>query len=402
MTEQLREQAQWRKAKTPIIEQYLDDHAKLMAEIAGRGFLSAPGYAYDIENGLELTAKASLSEINQKILAETIERELKQVGVDYNQAYINAGMVWEIEKQALVIAWDSEFAGIKQQEAGDEEVLNLLAIEVGQRSITLLEAKTAIEEDMEALRKDMAELDGTVSPYEVQLANAKLLTAQRKLLVIPILQEIIVKEQELLVKEQEKAAAATAYISAEREIAAKKATLAPFVNELASLSGQHAAKITTEQIPKEELISGERVKQAAAAGTKAGYQVDEITTEIEIETKNLDLMDAKRALQASQFDSEQSIVTTENYLTAAYQEDQQTSFDSLLATEKNAAAKIISEKTTVHDTKSSTQITHVSTIADAEMSAATGLANLDVSRIERETDLKVMKEITASLKHLIG
>ncbi|MHB9098545.1 MAG: hypothetical protein ACYC5X_12075 [Syntrophales bacterium] len=402
MSENLREQAQRRKAKTPIIARYLEDHAKLMAETAGRGFLSLPGYAFDLENGLELTAKQSLSEINMKILSETIDRELKQLGLDYNVAVKNAAMTWEIEKQDLMSAWDAEFAGIKQQEAGDEETLNLLAIEVGKRSITLLEAKTVIEEDMEALRKDLAELDGTTAPYEVQLANAKLLTAQRKLLIIPILQQIITKEQELLVVEQGKAAAYTVYMDAEQELAAKKGELTPFINDLAVKVDQYATKVTDEQIPKEGLIADQKVSQAQAAVTKAGYQVDELTAEIANETKNLDLMDAKRTLQGAQFADGQSLLSTEKDLTDSFKDTQQAQFDDLLSQEAEGVSTLRDNKEAVHDKQNEIKTTHATTIADAEMSTATGLANLEVSKIERETDLKAMKEITAALTHLIG
>ena len=79
MAHNLRESAQWRKEKTPIVRQYVGDHNKLMSEIAGRGFLNLPGYAYDLENELELRLKLGLSEINYKILSETIERELKPI-----------------------------------------------------------------------------------------------------------------------------------------------------------------------------------------------------------------------------------------------------------------------------------------------------------------------------------
>src|SRR5574343_495478 len=104
MSNTLRELSSWRKEKTPIIRKYIADHYKLMAEIAGRGFLNLPGYAYDAENELELIAKLGLSEVNYKILSETIERELKQQGIDYNLQHRNAAMAWEVEKQALMAA----------------------------------------------------------------------------------------------------------------------------------------------------------------------------------------------------------------------------------------------------------------------------------------------------------
>jgi hypothetical protein len=130
MSEPLRENAHWRKGKSPIIAKYSEDHRKLMSAIAGRGFISLPGYAYDAENRLELDAKMSLSDLNYKILSETIERELKQVGIDYNSSYKVALLNWELAKQSLLSDWDAEFAGIKKGMELEEFVLDQLAIEV--------------------------------------------------------------------------------------------------------------------------------------------------------------------------------------------------------------------------------------------------------------------------------
>ena len=252
MSEILREQAQWRIGKTPIIGKYIGEHKKLFDEIAGRGFLNLPGYAYDLENELELRLKLGLSEINYKILSETIERELKQQGIDYNLQHRNAAMAWEVEKQALMAAWDAELAGIKQGMAMEEEILNRLAQEIAARQIYLIEAKTEIDLEMEGYRLTLAQLDGQTAPYEVQLANAKVLTAQKKLEVIPILQEIISKEQELLVLEQGKAIEYTALMNIERQIADKQKEIIPTLQTIISkeqgllaLEAGKAAEYTT-------------------------------------------------------------------------------------------------------------------------------------------------------------
>ncbi len=252
MSEILREQAQWRIGKTPIIGKYIGEHKKLFDEIAGRGFLNLPGYAYDAENQLELAAKMGLSELNYKIMHETIERELKQAGIDFNVEYAEAAMAWELEKQGLLSAWDHELAGIKQGMAMEEEILNRLAQEIAARQIYLIEAKTEIDLKMEGYRLTLAQLDGQTAPYEVQLANAKVLTAQKKLEVIPILQEIISKERELLVLEQGKAIEYTALMNIEGQIADKQKEIIPTLQtiiskeqELLALEAGKAAEYTT-------------------------------------------------------------------------------------------------------------------------------------------------------------
>ena len=402
MSEISRELASWRKGKTPIIAKYVRDHSHLMAEIAGRGFLALPGYAFDIENGFEMMAKMGLSKLNYKILSETIERELKQLGIDYGYAYKNAAMIWEIEKQALMAAWDAEYAGIKQGMTEEEEILNLLAIEISKRAIILLEQKTEIELAMEGYRKTLAELDGSTAAHEVQLANAKVLTARKKLELIPILQKIIDKEQELLATEGTKIGAYVDYLGAEQELAAKKQTLAPVINELASKNEIYATKIEKVQIPMESRIADERMTQAKIAVKKADYRVTELETDIETAEKNLDLMDAKRDLQKTKFEYEQSLLTTETDLTQDYHNKSETQFSELLQGEKSAAQRIRSTKKDIHGVQSATRVTSSGTITNTEKEVAVGITVAERSAMEQKADIDAAVEITAKLIHLIG
>ena len=307
MSELLREAAQWRKGKTPILSKYIGEHKQLFNAIAGRGFLNLPGYAYDGENQIELAAKMGLSELNYKILAETIERELKQVGIDYNNAYITAALAWELEKQGLMDAWEAELALIKQGMAEEEEVKNRLALEVDARQAVLINAKTALEVQAEGYRKDLAELDAETAPYEVQLANAKLLTAQKKLELIPIIQGIIEKEEQLLGLESSKTAYYTALLNQENEVAAKKQQMLPGLAELATVTRQHAALIPT-QIELERQIAEEKVAQAEAKVEVSENDLERIDIEIDTENKNVEISAAKRDLADEQFDNEQELI----------------------------------------------------------------------------------------------
>jgi len=306
MTDKLREAASWRKQKTPLVREYAKDHGKLLSEIAGRGFLNLPGYAYDLENELELRLKLGLSEINYKILSETIERELKQAGLTYDLAYKTARLAWEVEKQALLAAWDAEYAGIKRGMAADEDVVTRLAIEIGRRAITLIEQKTIIETAMEGYKAELTALDALVSPYEVQLANAKLLTAQSKLEIIPILEEIISKELEIISIEQEKAVAYTDLMSAERELATKKQDLIAPLMELVNIINEYRLKLAV-QMEYEGQIADEKLAQAESMSRKAELRILGIKSEITNEGKEIDVKQAKRALALEQTDNENEL-----------------------------------------------------------------------------------------------
>lgn len=195
--------AQFVKSKDPVLVEYQRGRKKVGDAVAGRGFSFEPGFMYDIQNELEIDAKLKISEINYAILQAEIERDIKQAGLDYDLAFKNARIAWESDKQALLYAWDQELIGIKQARAHEDYLLDLMAIEVSKRANLLLEAKTAIELEAEALRLQIAELDGTTGEYELLLANAKLLTANKKLEVIPILQQILGLEEEIVEKGRE-------------------------------------------------------------------------------------------------------------------------------------------------------------------------------------------------------
>lgn len=397
-----REQAQFRKAKTPIIAKYQDDHAQLMSAIAGRGFTRMPGYAYDAENRLELSTKMGLSELSFKILSDTIERELKQSGRDYDLSYKNALIAWEIEKQSLMSAWDAELMALKQGQAEAEGTLDLLAVEVSKRAITLMEAKTVLELEMEAYKKTLAEMEGDTAVYEVQLANAKVLTAQKKLELIPIIEEILTKEQELLVLEQSKAAEYTEYMAAENEVLLKKQTLTPFINELGTKVEELATRITTDQIPKEELIADEKVAQATAAVTKSGYHVEELSAEVQTELKRIELLGDKRTLDDTKFLYDQGILTHEEYLTWLYKNDYRANFNQIIAAERQNAASILSNKETVDATKNTMQLVSAIEKANGQIDASAREASYEVTGKNEVADAQASAKLTAGLKHLIG
>ena len=402
MANTLRENSAWRSGKTPIVSKYAEEHAALMSAIAGRGFLNLPGYAYSAENRLEFATKMNLSELNFKILSETVERELKQSGIDYDSSYKTALMAWEIEKQSLMDDWAAELAGIKKDESAGEEALNQLAVEVGKRAIVLMEAKSAIDVQMEEYRLSLAQLDGSVAPYEVELANAKLLTAQKKLELIPILTEILGKEQELLVLEQSKASQYTTYMNAEKAVSDKRSTLTPFINALATKSEELAAKITDVQIPKEEQIADEKLSQAEAIVAKSGFQIEELNANIETDEKQLELAEAKRDLQTAQFDNEQELIVKELDLTNTYQAEVLADSEQGIQDDRERATYILDKKDSINEQRNNAKKASALTTANAQMYVDNAqriygtAGEIDIATTNAEAKL------TASLTHLLA
>lgn len=401
MTEQLREGAHWRKGKSPIIAKYSEERKKLMSTVAGRGFLILPGYAYEAENRLELESKMTLSELNYKILSETIERELKQLGIDYNSAYKNALMTWELNKQALLSDWDMEFANLKRGMEFEKNVLDQLAIEVSKRAITLMTQKTALELQMEGYRKTLAELDGSTSPYEVELANAKLVTAQRKADIIPILEEILTKEQSILAVEQDKAAAYALLIDAELAISAKKNDLIIPMGDLVNKIEEHTVKIG-QQVIIEGQIADEKLNQLSIAQTKVGYKVEELTSEIETEGKRVTLAEKKRTLEGQIFDNNKSLNDYDLSKDVTHQADVESKFNTLQTRDASAHSTIRNNKNTIHDTNSQAKLGSSSRLASARTYAESRITSIETSANESIAAIQAAAKITANLTHLIG
>lgn len=402
MSDASRESAQLRKGKSPIIAKYSDDHKKLFSVIAGRGFLALPGYAYDAENNLELTAKLALSELNMKILGETIEREMKQTGIDYDLAYKTAALVWESDKQALIADWDKELAGIKKGMADSEEVLNQLEIAVNERGTYIIEQKTIIETAVEGYRLQLAQLDALTAPYEVSLAGQKLLTAQKKLELIPILEQIIVKEQELLAKEQEKATYYSQLIAAEREVADKKeSVLQPAVLDLIDVSEQYTSELAT-QIELEGQISDEKIKQAEARLENIAERVIIAEQDSLIAEANLAEEEQKLLLQIARDGMENTLLTEEisniNELTLT----ETSSNATILGSEESTQAYVLDKKRTTADLENTIKKESNETLTDAQKNEIQAVTNSAIYTEQRIAEINAAATLTASLTHILG
>lgn len=401
MTESVREQVQWRKGKTPLAGKYLMEHKKLLDAIAGRGFLNLPGFAYDMENSLEWAFKQNLSDLNYKILTETIEREMKQAGIDYDTAYAAAALSWESEKQTLLSAWDAELAGIKQGMSEEEEVKARLSLEVDARQAVLIAAKTAIEVQMEGYRADLAELEDDTAAYEVSLANAKLLTAQKKLELIPILQEILTKEEELLDLEESKIAYCRTLLEAEQEVVTKESQLIPGLTTLATVTQEYAAAIPGQIVTK-QAIAKERIAQAEAKVDVSENEVERITIDINTENKRVEIDEAKRDLVDKQFKKSSALTSLEINNETEYQNNLNDAFTTVNDDSRNVSASLINLNRQTNTVRSEDSYNGTVTLTEADTSARAAIAAAKRYETKEIASLTAAKAITASLTHLIG
>lgn len=401
MSDQIREDSKWFREKGAVMREYVKGRTAVLSAVAGRGFLQMPGFLYDIENDLEADAKRKLSDVNFAILQETIERELKQAGLAYDLSYRNLLMAWELRKQELMDAWESELAGIKMDMAGKEAALSRLEIETASRGRILLTAKTEIELQAESLRSRIAALADDTGDYEVALANQKLLTAQKKLEVIPILEQIVIKEQELLASELGKIPVEQELLTVVQATAAKKEELVPYLAELATQTEEYGEELD-KQTEIELDIAEQRILDAGISVQKAGIRVEEANARKSIEEKNLELLLAR--------------IDTENVRHGADEDVMEAQLDSQMTL--NAE-----EKSTDREINDSDRVTNQLVVAgkgdvvvineDTQTTAADDRAWIRIHQIAEETDYRVEEietivdlekntKVTAALTHLLS
>lgn len=402
MSDQIRENAQFRKEKSPLIVKYQEEHAKLFSAVAGRGFLSLPGYAYDLENGLELSTKFSLSEVNYKILAETVERSLKQSGITYDLAFKTAQMAWEVSKQGLLDDWGEEYSLIKQGMAEEEEAVLRLGIALYLRQVYLIEQKTAIALQAEAYKNQIAGLGAAEATAEGELAAKKLLTAQKKLELIPFLESILAQELILITALQGKNGYETELMTALRDVADKKShELLPAMADLVAKMVEYE----NELIAQKELelrIATEKYNIALEEYTSTGKKVDVsdkkrllATAELVVEGLKIQLSDLQRKSKSSLLQDE---ITHWNTWSSYELSNEKT----IIATEKADDTTYGISKKTAIKAEETNKTTTTNTETSNEVAKISAISNTRNNATREEANIRAASKITSTLTHILS
>lgn len=179
------ENSLWYKGKSEVFREFKKNSAAILSAVASRNFSAMPGFAIEACTDVEIDSKIKLTEYNQKIMSDAIDRELKALGLENYIALKQAAMAWEVEKIQLFSDLQTEFADKELIRSLSGEAIDGLMIDQEVREIGVLLSKTAIEIEIEDIKRQKEEVELLPLPYEEQLATAKLAAATRKLAVIP-------------------------------------------------------------------------------------------------------------------------------------------------------------------------------------------------------------------------
>lgn len=181
----LAENSLWYKGKSEVLREFKKNTGAILSAVASRNFSAMPGFAIEAFTDVEIDSKIKLTEHNQKIMSDAIDRELKALGLSNDISVKQAMMAWELEKVQLFSELQKEFADKEALRSLRGEEIDGLMIDQEIREIGVLLAKTAIEVEIEGIKRDKEELELLPLPYEERLAAAKLAAAQRKQSAIP-------------------------------------------------------------------------------------------------------------------------------------------------------------------------------------------------------------------------
>jgi hypothetical protein len=283
------EQNQWFKGKHEVLDEYDDKHRALQSAIASRNFLNPPGFLFEASIGLEENSKKKLSILNYQIVAEAIERELKQTGHDYNIAYKNARIAFELDKQTLLTALQQEFADLDATQSLSEEEVSRQFVELDLRRIILITTKTAIGLEMEGLKQELIDIDRLTFDNEVLLMAEKVTTAEAKLTIIPYIEAIIAAQEKVLIAEEANIPYTEDLIDEKGLLIDKKEEILPYMAEKANAQIRLANK-KEEVLPYIENKVNARIELVDKKEELLPYIEEEAAARIELAGKQKELL----------------------------------------------------------------------------------------------------------------
>ena len=315
---EIAENSQWFEGKAGIRREYDKTVGSVLNAVASRGHSMFPGFAVEAMTGAELESKLKLVELNKTIMQAAIEREMRAYGLENDLALKSALMAWEADKQALLTELDKEMAAQKAVRDMTEEDIAGLVLAQEYREVGILIAKTAIEMEIEDIKKQIEALELTPLPLERQLAAARLLTAQRKQAVIPYIlstieaqRDVMDAEENIIMPARRTKAEADSEIgtkileiipylqekaAAMLRLAQAKATLLPLLSQKASASEELAAEIM-RQLTNRMAIASVKEQQADERLKKVQDDIRTMEKEMEEQEGRLDVQLARINLE---------------------------------------------------------------------------------------------------------
>jgi hypothetical protein len=313
------ENSLWYKGKGEVLREFKKSTGAILSAVASRNFSNMPGFAIEAFSDVEIESKFKLTEYNQKIMSDAIDRELKVLGLENDISLKQATMAWELEKMQLFSDLQTEFADKELIRSLRGEEIDGLMIDQEIREIGVLMSKVAIEIEIEGIKRQKEGVGLLPLPYEEQLAMAKLETARRKLDAIPyILASLAAQSTALHMEETVILPARQAKANLDTQVANATTTeLLPLMTEkaivtaslttelrtlfeplrLKALASSELAAVMTSQLANHRLLAMEKVTMANEKVLRLNEEITLMGKEITLDGKKITAERDRAALE---------------------------------------------------------------------------------------------------------
>lgn len=395
------EQNKWYQGKGKIVSEYLESHEALMSAVAGRGFINAPGYLDDAAIKGERITKSKLSELNYSIVAEAIERELKQTGHDYGIAYKTARIAFELSKQQTLSDLEQEFADIKLSQSVTEEELAAQRIELAIRELVITTTKTEIAVELEGLKQELVAVEEDSLSTEILLIDAQVATAVKKLEVIPYLTQIIEAEELLIAEHEKNQEYDQSLIDAKELLIAKKEEILPLIEQKADKQVEYATAILDQIVITRSRLEL-AIQRAALKKTATDADIVVMLAENAVDDLRMLLISANAALKNIRLDGDLNVSVMKTLDMGTITDLREVTDTTLREYEVDAESSKREAKEYVADTgmESNENTTEIS--VDADQDAIKDIADIQADTVEQKANIMGSARITSELVHLMA
>ena len=238
----------------------------LLTDAAARGFEMVPGPTMGLIVEATVDTKVALTQENQKLYKDGLQRIDKEVEVDEKVAFGLAKLDFEAYRADLENELELQKAWGDMVLAERRAYIERLKSDVDKRQAAIIEERALIEHEVNYWKKVAIEAEALALDAEVELANEKVKTAQEKMKIVEWLYKVIEAEQLIIVAEYKKAAALDKLLVKEEELIVVKKSMIPLQKQKAAARITQADAIKEEAYIKKEIeeLGYERIKLTAA------------------------------------------------------------------------------------------------------------------------------------------
>lgn len=398
----LTERGQWIQKKDELALEHVRGLRTAQGTVALNGYRLPPVSLARMALDAEIDMKAKLRQFNLDLAMRAVDQELKDMKLDNDQDIRRKRIAFSLYRQQTLELLPQIFADEEYAFAREEgDLLDAMDADIMLLELALIEAKAAIDAEMESLKQELARLEDDAFPMEQAVLEAELETARRKLdLLDPIRVTIAAKKDVLLAKqalvpEQYRLADALQYASD-----VEKSSL-PWLEAKAGKEKEYAQALIDELVSKMRILQAQ-LREALARKALVDADVSKTQLEARIEEARRELQEAAGELR--KIAAEGSISLADERAGAERKEaGYQVDTIEERASAQSEASEISNEaRLAAAEASTEAEITASSRVASASSNASLEVANISSEQQKDTARISATAQVTSTLMHAVG